>query len=270
MKPLRKYIENMSMDQIEKSGQCFRIKNMGGNRYSVITGEYYLEVEDFKDGSFDFYCTEEEFQSVWKEYFDLDTDYGQIIKDIDAADEYLTAAGVAGSGIRILKQDLWEMVVTFIISQRMSIPRIASIVESLCEGLGTRCEVNGKVFYAFPTPEQMADKDLSGFSLGYRDKYLSRLAREVAYGEFSLEYLNEDHELKEYLDYLCSIYGVGVKVANCVVLFGMHKLDAFPIDTWISRIVDREYAGRFPVEKYKYAGVLQQYIFYYERLLNGR
>lgn len=267
---LRKYIENMSMDQIEKSGQCFRIKSIGNNRYSVITREYYLEVEDFGDGSFDFYCSEEEFQSVWKEYFDLDTDYGRIIKNIDPEDKYLIAAGQAGSGIRILRQDLWEMIVTFIISQRMSIPRIASIVESLCEGLGNRCENNGKVFYSFPTPEQMADKDLSGFSLGYRDKYIQRLAHDVAYKDFSLDYLNEEHELREYLDYLCSIYGVGVKVANCVVLFGMHKLDAFPIDTWISRIVEREYAGTFPVEKYEYAGVLQQYIFYYERLLNGR
>lgn len=270
MKPIRKYIENMSMDQIEKSGQCFRIRNIGGNRYSVITREYYLEVEDFGDGNFDFYCTEEDFNTVWTEYFDLDTDYGKIIRDIDSNDEYLVAAGQVGSGIRILKQDLWEMVVTFIISQRMSIPRIASIVESLCEGLGTKCEKDGHVFYSFPTPLQMADKDLSQFSLGYRDKYLQRLARDVAYGEFSLEYLNEEHELKEYLDYLCSIYGVGVKVANCVILFGMHRLDAFPIDTWINKVLDREYAGVFPVEKYEYAGVLQQYIFYYERFLNGR
>lgn len=270
MNPIRKYIENMSMAQIEKSGQCFRIKNIGGNRYSVITGKYYLEVEDFGNGSFDFYCTEEEFNNVWAEYFDLNTDYGEIIKEIDSADEYLTAAGNFGKGIRILKQDLWEMLVTFIISQRMSIPRIASIVERLCEGLGEKCEIDGHVYYSFPTAAQMAGEDLSVYSLGYRDKYVQKLARELAYGEFSLDFLREDHSLKEHLDYLCSIYGVGAKVANCVVLFGMHRLDAFPIDTWISRIVDREYSGAFPVEKYKYAGVLQQYIFYYERFLNDR
>lgn len=267
MKAIRKHIENMSMEQIEKSGQCFRIKNIGENRYSVITGDYYLELDDFGNGDFDFYCTEEEFQKVWKKYFDLDTDYGRIIADIDSADEYLSAAGKFGSGIRILNQDLWEMLVTFIISQRMSIPRIASIVENLCEGLGTRHESAGKIYYSFPTPEQMAAGDLSKFSLGYRDKYIRKLAEDVTYGQLSLEYLLEEHETEDYVRFLCSIYGVGIKVANCTVLFGMHQLKAFPVDTWINRIVEREYNGSFPVEEYEYPGVLQQYIFYFERYL---
>lgn len=267
MKAIRKCIENMSMEQIEKSGQCFRIKNIEKNRYSVITGRYYLEVEDFGNGQFDFYCTEEEFDTVWKHYFDLETDYGKIIADINSDDEYLKAAGQFGSGIRILNQDLWEMIVTFIISQRMTIPRIASIVENLCENLGSRYECDGKVFYSFPTPMQLADADLSKFSLGYRDKYIAQLARRVACGQLDLGFLTEDHEIDEYIKFLCSIYGIGIKVANCTVLFGLHQLKAFPIDTWISRIVDREYEGHFPVEQYEYPGVLQQYIFYYERYL---
>lgn len=267
---ITKKIQNLNMDQIAKSGQCFRINKIGDNRYSCITGAYYLEVVDYEDGSFEFYCDEEEFEKIWKIYFDLETDYGKIISEIDPEDGYLIAAGNFGSGIRILKQDLWEMLVTFIISQRMSIPRIASIVENLSEKLGDRHEKGDKVYYSFPTAQQMAEADLSVFALGYREKYLKRLAEDVYTGQLTLDYLNEQHELEEYLKFLCSIYGVGIKVANCTVLFGMHKLDAFPIDTWISKITQREYNGTFPVEKYEYPGVLQQYIFYFERYLCGK
>jgi len=270
MKALRKTINNLSISQIADSGQCFRMKKIDENKFLAITGSHYLEVIDYEDGNFDFYCTEEEFDTVWKFYFDLDTDYGSIIENIDSTDSYLSSAGQFGSGIRILNQDLWEMIVTFIISQRMSIPRISAIVENLCEQLGTAYECKGKIFHGFPTPEQIFNADLTKFSLGYRDKYIKRLAEDIVQGKFSLDYLKQEHSLEEYIEYLCKIYGVGIKVANCVVLFGMHKLDAFPIDTWINRIVDREYAGRFPVEKYKYPGVLQQYIFYYERYLWDR
>ena len=266
MKPLQKQIANFNMEQIMLSGQCFRIHKIQENRYSVITGEAYLEVEDFGNGILEFYCTEDEFEKIWTPYFDLDTDYGKIIEDIDPEDSYLTLAGSFAGGIRILQQDLWEMLVTFVISQRMGIPRITSIVEKLCTELGDVHEKNGVLYHSFPTPKQLYEADLSKFSMGYRTKYVSRLAEDVYFGTIDLDFLKEEHAIEEYINYLCAIYGVGIKVANCVILFGMHKLGAFPVDTWISRIVEREYKGAFPVDQYEYAGVLQQYMFYYERM----
>ena len=216
-------------------------------------------------GGYSFSCTQEEFEAFWEDYFDLKTDYASFRNAIDKDDIYLLNSAEAGKGIRILRQDPWEMLITFIISQRKNIPAIKASVEALCSRFG---EELGFGIFAFPTPEALAwagDEELKDCSLGYRVPYIMEAARMVASGELDLSAVSalSDDEL---LTALQKVYGVGPKVANCVSLFGYHRIAAFPVDVWIKRVLDEHYNGSFPLERYKgFAGVLQQYMFYYAR-----
>jgi len=223
----------------------------------------FLTAKETQDGV-QICCSEAEFSDFWRDYFDLDTDYAAIEKTVDSGDEFLTKAAEYSRGIRILRQDPWEMLITFIISQRKNIPAITSCVEKLSAEFGTPI---GEGHYAFPSPEQLAGagEALCGCSLGYRDKYVNNAARLVASKEADLYAWKAlpDDKLTENL---LSLYGVGIKVANCVKLFGYHRINAFPIDVWIKRVIDEKYAGSFPVERYDgFAGIIQQYMFFYGR-----
>ena len=183
-------------------------------------------------------------------------------------DPFLYAACSFGKGIRILKQDAWEMLVSFIISQNKNIPAIKKSVELLCEAAGQRVEDSCGRYYLFPTPEailSMSDEELSTCRLGYRCRYVRAAAADVAGGRLNLDALRNASE-EDTLKALTGVYGVGIKVANCVSLFGLHHIDAFPIDVWIRRILDNEYPGEYPMEEYRpYNGIYQQYMFYYYR-----
>lgn len=260
------HTECFNLQQIMDSGQCFRISCTEPDCYQVLAGSRVVQVHKQGDG-WSFFCSREEFESFWKHYFDLETDYNSYGRAIDEKDRYLKAAFAYGCGIRILNQDPWEMLITFILSQRKNIPAIRQAVEALCRFCGSPLD-NGGELYAFPSPVQLAAlslEQLKGLSLGYRAKYVCETARRVANGELALEQWAQlsDDELRKNL---LSCYGVGIKVANCVALFGYHRTSAFPVDVWIDRIQQRFYGGRFPAEQYPgFAGVLQQYMFYYER-----
>lgn len=191
-----------------------------------------------------------------------------MIRRIDSSDRYLRQAADYGYGIRILRQDLWEMIVTFIISQQNNIRRIRRCIETICEAYGSRCTApDGTVYYGFPTPAQLSratEEELRALNLGYRSRYLVRTARMIQEGEVSLKDLSELPvlEAKEKLLTLC---GVGQKVADCICLFALHDLKAFPVDTHIRQVLKEHYPEGFPFEKYPdTAGILQQYIFYYD------
>ena len=274
---------HFNLAQIADSGQCFRMNRIAENTYSVISAKKHVLVSQNGDCvSLD--CPQENF-SFWKSYFDLDTDYHAFIESIDPKDSYLTSAARFGGGIRILRQDLWEMLITFVISQQKTIPMIQKLVEALCTAYGSPL-ADGSGF-AFPTPKELSKAsldDLLTLKLGYRAKYIKRLADEAADGTIDLAHL-KTLSYPEAFAYLTNLYGIGKKVANCVCLFGLHHIGAFPVDTWIERILLREY---FDEKKYRhiakshlndvlvedhfakysgYAGVLQQYIFFYERSL---
>lgn len=207
-------------------------------------------------------------EDFWRRYFDLETDYGKIKARIPEEDPYLTQAARMGWGIRILRQDLWETIVTFIISQQNNIPRIRRCVRSLCERYGReRVNFRGESYHAFPGPKELARaklEELKACNLGYRARYILESARMAAEGRFSLEELRSmgHEEAKATLLKLC---GVGVKVAECVCLFALHHIDAFPVDTHIAQALAAHYPEGFPFERYTYAGgVFQQYIFFYE------
>lgn len=259
--------DNFDLAQICESGQCFRMLRTNDGSYSIITKDHYLEAR--QDGNAcTFYCEEEEFETLWKHYFDLDTDYSAYISKIDSEDNYLLSAAKFGSGIRILNQDLWEMIVSAIISQQNNIARIRRCIDNICIKYGEKkITADGMVFYTFPGPEALAELDedaLMECNLGYRSKYVVRSAKSVASGEVRL------NELKS-LSYpaareeLLKLYGVGGKVADCICLFALHQLEAFPVDTHIKQAFDGHYQDGFPYDKYDgFQGVMQQYIFYYE------
>ena len=288
---ITKALKNFNLRQIADSGQCFRMVPCDPNRsqtaYRVISGRHFLIVEQTGD-EVTFHCPNDEF-AFWEHYFDLKTDYDTYIRAIDPMDDYLSRAAAFGSGIRILNQDLWEMIITFIISQQKTIPAIRALVEALSEKYGTRNKIPPTVsgyYYAFPSPEELnraSLDDLLALKLGYRAKYIKRTCEDVCSGKLDLDRLMKLN-YADSMEVLLSCYGIGVKVANCICLFGLHHIGAFPVDTWIKKILLREYApkshctGHVPetrlcealieenFSKYPgFAGVLQQYIFFYER-----
>lgn len=260
-------IPNFSMEQICESGQCFRMTKTGEDTYSVIAGDKYLTVCQ-KGEDVEFFCSEEERNDFWYDYFDLGTDYAAYISKISSRDKYLLAAAKMGSGIRILHQDLWEMTASFLISQQNNITRIRKCIQNISEKYGERkCAKDGTIYYAFPTPEALAflpEDALKECNLGYRSKYVVRTAKMIVEGEVSLEAI-EKMTYKKAREELLKLFGVGVKVADCICLFALHKLQAFPIDTHISQALSAHYPKGFPKTSYKgFEGVMQQYIFYYE------
>lgn len=262
--------DNFSVEQICLSGQCFRmnkVEDSEDNRYSVIAFGKYLEVYQM-DNNIYFDCTQEEYDTVWKNYFDMDTDYKSVIDSIDREDVYLTSAAEFGSGIRILNQDLWEMIISFIISQQNNIKRIRKCITFLCEKYGEKkISVNGIEYYDFPTAEAISKAsidDLNSCNLGYRSRYIYQTANSILHNKISL---NEIMNMK-YVDAkteLLKLCGVGNKVADCICLFALHQTEAFPKDTHINKVLAEQYSNGFPFDKYgENSGILQQYIFFYD------
>ena len=266
-----KTIHNFNFDQICRSGQCFRINETGSGRYAVIAGNRYLEVWQKEDQCY-FDCDDIEFETFWKRYFDLEENYENYIKQISAEDDYLKAAADFGCGIRILRQDLWEMIVSFLISQQNNIVRIRRCIENICKAYGKRQENRqGLTYYAFPEPKVLAELDedeLKACNHGYRSKYVVRAAKSVENQELDLGAVSKRPYSKA-REELLRLYGVGEKVADCICLFALHHLQAFPIDTHIHQAMEKHYLQGFPICRYEgFQGVIQQYIFYYE--LHGK
>lgn len=261
-------LKNFSIKQICDSGQCFRMTQLDDGSCQVIACGRRLVIEQNGDTVM-LHCEQQEYEQVWRHYFDLEVDYGEYIGKIGPRDRYLSDAAAYGSGIRILNQDLWEMIISFIISQQNNIKRIRKCINTVCEAYGTRCDG----FYDFPTPEQLAaatEEELRAYGLGYRSRYLTETARMVAAGEVSLERVRR-MKYQDAREELLKLPGIGVKVADCICLFALHHLDAFPVDTHIRQVLEAHYPKGFPVRRYKGCrGVMQQYIFYYDLMKNGR
>lgn len=260
------------LKQIAESGQCFRWeasdnKVFHGATYIVCDGADQALMGQPADADSGI-CLRCEYGKTekWKRYLDFETRYGAIIRSIPAEDQYLRAAAEGAAGLRILNADLWEIMVSFIISQNNNIPRIRKSVAAMCEKLGEAREGVCGTYHTFPTPAALADiRALQGLGLGYRDKYIACLAQNVLDGKIDLAALQQMPTEAAHT-YLKSIFGIGEKVSNCILLFGLGRKEAFPVDTWIKKIIAREYAGKFPVELYpQTAGVIQQYMFYAER-----
>ncbi len=250
--------DHLNLDQIFQSGQCFRWQPLPPDGYMIPAFGKKLRIRQAAENLLEADCAPTEWDALWRPYFDLDTDYGAVIAGIDPEDRFLTAAAAYGAGIRILRQPLWETVASFIVSQNNNIPRIRGIVNRLC---GEQPD--------FPAPGRVAalgEAGLRAMGLGYRAPYLHAAA---------LRFLRENDErflpaagYPDARSRLLQYSGIGEKVADCICLFSLHHLEAFPMDKWMKRIVRTRYAGRFPMERYPgVQGVMQQYLFYYERAL---
>ena len=259
-------IDNFDLKQTADSGQCFRW-NAADDGYEVTAFDRCLRIRQ-KGRTFDLDCDEKEWADIWSSYLDMGTDYGAIGRSIEGSDdEYLKAAYKAGSGIRILRQDLWETIISFIISQNNNIKRIRGSIEAICKKAALPLDGQGSFGrYRFPKAGEI-DRDFfndRSLGLGYRDTYLADMYEYAVHDPGFPGRLKEMDNEEAYKE-LKSFKGIGDKVANCVCLFGLHHIDAFPIDTHIKQILKLYYPGGFDFDRYRgYAGIVQQYIFNYK------
>lgn len=256
---------NFSLEQIAESGQCFRMTCSAAKVYTIVSKDRYVKAYQLYD-QITFSCSYEEYEEYWKKYLDLDEDYLPIDRLISkSGDDYIKKAYEFGSGIRILKQDTWEMIISYIISQNNNIPRIRKSIEKICRTYGKLLSEKDEI-YSFPTVDMIDENGLDDteLGLGYRAEYLKNM---IAYVKANPTYLTT-LELASYekaLESLKSHKGIGPKVANCVCLFGLHHTGAFPIDTHIKKIIAENYPDGFNSEYYgDYQGIVQQYMFYYD------
>lgn len=253
--------DDFDLNKIIYSGQCFRPYETDGH-YFFVYKEHILEIYELEKGNYNVSCSKDEWNDIWINYFDLSTTYSTIRDKLSEHDEYLRVCTKEGEGIRILKQDKWEMLISFIISQRKSIPAIRSCIEKICVKYGKKLDCG---IYTFPLPSELAkadEEDLKGCGLGYRVPYVIDAARKINDGQLDLDEIDllDDNALFEKLK---EIKGVGDKVANCVELFGYHRIERAPVDTWINKVINEQYGGSNPFSNMKWAGIAQQYIFYY-------
>ncbi len=262
-------LKNYEFDPVAtfECGQCFRW-NKKDDKYIGIAEN---KICCIKDGNL--YCSDDE-NEFWGKYFCLEQDYSSIRKELLKKDKSLKKCMDYGYGIRILKQSLWETVISFIISANNNIPRIKGIIERLSQSFGEEIFLDGEKYYSFPTPQALSvldAEDLAHLRAGYRDRYILDAASKFASGEISEEILNTlstDNARKK----LMEIKGVGGKVADCILLFSLERYEVFPKDVWIKRIMkqvynveDKDVLG-FAEKTYgEYGGFAQQYLFYYHR-----
>ncbi len=254
--------EFFSLDRTLDCGQCFRFERKDGMWQGVALGKV-LKIRE-TETELELNITKEEFENVFFHYFDFERDYKKI-DEILTEDERFKKASKYAAGIHILNQQPFETLCSFIISQNNNIPRIKGIIRRFCETAGKPLS-DGE--YSFPDADvvaQMTAEDFAPLRAGFRVKYLMDAADKVARGEVSLD-ISADMPLEEAEAELCKIKGVGKKVADCVLLFSLGRMDAFPSDVWIKRVMAKLFPGGLPERFSPYAGIAQQYLYHYSRV----
>ena len=285
-----KGVKNFNIKQILECGQCFRWQRVTDTDYIVVSNRRVIEIIQEDDEVIIHNTNMNDFKNIWENYFDLNTEYGPLKEEL-SKDELLKQAIEFGYGIRLLNQDPFEMVISFIISARNSIPSIMKTIKKISEKFGDKIEYKGEIYYAFPTPEQLKNatlEDIQETSASFRSKYIIDTIYNINMDLEAKKSGNLTDELKMYdLDYIMSLptdechvalqafKGVGAKVADCIMLFSMGKKSAFPVDVWIKRAMIHFYVAPdvslnkirvFGREKFgELSGLAQQYLFYYAR-----
>ena len=290
-----KNVDSFEPNHIFECGQCFRWNLEKDGSYTGVVGNNVINVKkEYNDitikGTFN-----DNIKDVCNRYFDLNTDFLKIKNELSKIDDNLKTSVNYGEGIRILKQDVWETIISFIISANNNIPRIKGIIERLSQKYGKELSWNGNKYYTFPTIEELSKasvKELRELGLGFRDVRVFETTRIIANKIVDIEELEEMEDVEKLRIQLLRLPGVGPKVADCIMLFSMKKFEVFPIDVWVKRVMKELYNEQiekvkindknhfrypknskenqkileFANQKYgKIAGLAQQYLFYYRR-----
>lgn len=274
-------VRDFNVEQIFECGQCFHFERLAPMDYVTVAYGRALRISQ-QGNDVTLHNTDlNEYNSIWKNYLDMDTDYGSIKKWLLDKDDRLKAAVTEKYGIRILRQEFHEMLMSFIISQNKQIPHIKQIVAAISERYGTSAgQIEGKEYYNFPDIKAIRDiseENYRQLKTGFRAPYLRSAAEYMEGGLCSDSFKDMDYNTAKAR--LMEIKGVGDKVANCVLLFGLGYRNAFPVDVWVKRIMEQVYFHRdtskenimaFAKENFgDYGGYAQQYLFYYARDLGG-
>ena len=279
-------VSELDIEKIFDCGQCFRFERVENSKHaSEFSGVAYGRFVSFAQDGDTLYIYGSDladFEAVWRGYLDLDRDYREVERDVLAHSQNsaLIAAIEYGRGIRILSQEPFECVISFIISQNNNIPRIKKIIEALSERCGERIELcdeakkhlsGERIPYAFPSAEALCalgEAGLFEMKTGFRAKYIYDASSRVLSGELMLDTVRGE-DTESAIDRLCEVKGIGRKVASCALLFGFGKYEAFPIDVWMKRVAEKYFGDEAETLSSRtfgdYAGIAQQYLFYYER-----
>ena len=282
-KYILKNVKSFKLKDIFECGQCFRWNIQNDGSYIGIFKNNVLKVSQKEnDIIFEGMC-ENKIDDVVTNYFDLNRDYEKIKNKLSKIDENLKKSIEYGEGIRILNQDLWETIISFIISANNNIPRIKGIIERLSKKYGNKITYKNETYYTFPTPEQLRDvnvQDYRSLGLGFRDIRLYETTKMILEKQINLDELKKNANTQEVRNELLTLSGVGPKVADCILLFSdLKRFDVFPIDVWVRRVMndlyiknpDEKQVSKKQIEKLAeekfgdYAGLAQQYLFYWRR-----
>jgi N-glycosylase/DNA lyase len=284
-------VDRFDVAKVFDCGQCFRFDPVGSSlhekEFSGCALGRYISVAQDGDTLFIYNITLDEYEGVWKKYLGLDRDYAEIDREILSLSQNpaLSDAASRSSGIRILSQEPWEAICSFMISQNNNIPRIKKLVAALCHACGDELNVSGMEghiasvhketdghFYSFPTPDKVRELGVAGLAelkMGFRAKYIYDATEKMCGGEIDLDLLRSA-DTDAAIEHLCRVKGIGIKVASCALLFGFERLDAFPVDVWIKKVMAKYFDENFDYKTLgRYAGIAQQYLFYYERYLQS-
>ena len=276
-------IPSFNSKHIFECGQCFRWDEESDGSYTGIVRKNVINVKQVENRvKFSSYGVDN-LEKLVINYFDLTRNYEEIKDKLSKIDEHLARSIEYGSGIRILNQDLWETIISFIISANNNIPRIKGIINRISKNYGEKIEWNGKEYYTFPMVEELAKasvEDLRALGLGFRDVRVYETTRKILEKQVALEELHKEKDTQKVRDILLTLDGVGPKVADCILLFStLKRFDVFPIDVWVRRVMNELYiknedetkVSKKEIEKLakeKYGnleGIAQQYLFFWKR-----
>lgn len=286
MKEQKYIIKNCNtfeLKDIFECGQCFRFNKQEDESYTGVVGNNVINVKKVDNEIHIKSVGQDNLEELVVNYFDLNRDYEQIKDKLSKIDENMEKSISYGKGIRILNQDLWETIISFIISANNNIPRIKGIIDRMSERYGKKIMFEGKEYYTFPTVDELSKasvEDLRALGLGFRDVRVYETTKMIKNKEVDLEQLKNEKDFNKVRNTLLTLPGVGPKVADCILLFStLKRWEAFPIDVWVRRVmnelyiknpdetkVKKEEIERIAYEKFgNLAGIAQQYLFYWKR-----
>ena len=282
-KYILKNISSFEPKHIFECGQCFRWEKEDDGSYTGIVKNNVINVKKVNNEVIFYSIGADNLEELVKEYFDLERNYEDIKNTLSKVDIYLENSINYGNGIRILNQDLWETIISFIISANNNIPRIKGIINRLSYKYGNKIIWNNKEYYTFPTVESLSKatvEELRKTGLGFRDIRVYETTQKILNKQVDLEELHKEKDTKKIREILLTLSGVGPKVADCILLFStLKRFDVFPIDVWVRRVmndlyiknedeskVDKKEIEKLAKEKYgNLEGIAQQYLFYWKR-----